>query len=77
MHVQERAHLLGRVARQVAFQRGQLGPYRGARGTQPLDFVVEPVFVNEIVRDIQRGRSQKVGAADGDAAGDRDAVQGK
>ncbi|MCY1226977.1 hypothetical protein D9M69_436240 [compost metagenome] len=77
MHVEEGAHLFGRVARQVALERRQLSAHRGAGGAQPFHLGIELVFIDQVVRHVQRRGREQVRAPDGDAARDRDAVQGE
>lgn len=77
MHIEEGTHLFGHIAREVALECGQFGAHGGAGTAQALDLGVKLVFVDQVVRHIERRTRQHVGAADGDAARDRNTVKGK
>ncbi len=77
MHIEEGPHLLGRIGGQFALELDQLGAHRGTGGAQALHLGIEPVLVDEVMRNVQRRTRQHMGSPDGDAARDRDAVQGE
>ena len=77
MEVEKGAHFARRRMRKTGMQALQLVLYRGHRGFEARRFSRNLRWRYQIVRNIQRHRSDQVGAADGDAARYANAVQGE
>ena len=62
---------------QVALQRAELVGHRVARAAQALDLGLDVALGDEVVRDVDAARRHQHGAADRDAARDRQAEDWK
>ncbi len=75
MDIEKRAHLAGRVGRQIGAQRIEFVLDDILRRTEPANLGFDLIRFDEIVIDVERSRRDQIGPSDGDAAGDWNTVQ--
>jgi hypothetical protein len=77
VQVEEALELRGRVRRDVLGQGGQLGAHAPDRPVEARLLLLEIAGRDVVVLHLELRVRQQVGAADGDATGDADAVDGE